>query len=142
LRREIDAGADWAREPLLSSLVRSGHAEEALERVEHWGGADQLRFENHWFALARIQESSHDRESAAASFVRSFENEPLLSDYAANRAAIVLEAMSRDEEALRLYELSADLRATPNSRRVRDGRRRNWRSSAMTARAPCPISRR
>lgn len=113
LRREIDAGADWAREPLLSSLVRSGHAEEALERVEHWGGADQLRFENHWFALARIQESSHDRESAAASFVRSFENEPLLSDYAANRAALVLEAMSRDEEALRLYELSAESSRNP-----------------------------
>ncbi|HET9886202.1 MAG TPA: transglycosylase SLT domain-containing protein [bacterium] len=113
LRREIDAGADWAREPLLASLVRSGHAEEALERVEHWGGADKLRFENHWFALARIQETSHDRESAAASFVRSFENEPLLSDYAANRAALVLEAMSRDEEALRLYELSAETSRNP-----------------------------
>jgi soluble lytic murein transglycosylase len=127
LRREIDTGANWAREPLLSSLLRSGRAEEALEQLEHWGGPDKLSFENHWFATARIQESAQDRESAAASFVRSYETEPLLSDHAANRAAIALEAMSRDEEALRLYELAAETARNPEfSGRVR------WKAAQLS----------
>ncbi len=127
LRREESAGNRSARAPLLAHLVRSGEHAEARELAERWGGPDSLDVEEKSFAFGLILERDGEIERAIATYVSAIEREPILADYAANRAAAALEKAGRAHEAIGLYELAGD-----TARNQDLAARARWRAAQLS----------